>query len=233
MKIKKYDMFGNPINDAQVSDELDPFLENFRVSDTPSRKPDIVAPITKKLDVVVPVEKVKEVVLDTPKITREERQALREEAYNLKKAARQKKYELVNAAQRASEEAFQQRKKEVAERALKKAASSVDVKDIVGTLLKKIPKSKLALAALTGGASLAAQAAEEGFDANSANEEESDQIRQMVEEEKASKYRKNRPEMRNILNKADESLRTFGPSDYDLKQMSDKPEFRGLRNKLK
>lgn len=230
MKIQKYDIFGNPIDNAQVSDELDPFLENFRVS---SRKPDIAAPVTKKPDIVAPIEKIKEAVLDIPKITREERQALREEAYALKKGARQKKYELVNAAQRASEEAFQQRKKEVAERALKKVASSVDVKDVVGTLFKKIPKSKLALAALTGGASLALQAAEEGFDANSANEEEPYQIRQMVEEEKAARYRKDNPEMRDILDKADDNLREFGPSDYDLKQISDKPEFRNLRNRLR
>lgn len=226
MKIQKYDIFGNPIDNAQVSDELDPFLENFRVSDVPSRKPDIVL---KKPD----IEKIKEAVLSKPKITREEQQALREEAYALKKAARQKKYELVNAAQRASEEAFQQRKREVAERALQKAASSVGVKDVVGTLLKKIPKSKLALAALTGGASLAAQAAEEGFDASSANEEESDQIRQMVEEEKAARYRRSHPEMQDILDRADDNLREFGPSDYDLKEISDKPQFRNLRNRLR
>lgn len=152
----------------------------------------------------------KEVVPVVPKVSRAEE-------YALKKAARQEKYALANALHRTPEEYQLARK-------LGKVASSA---------VKKVPKSKLALAALTGGASLAAQAAAEGLDAENANEGENEQLRQMqLERIKGENIAKN-PKMRDMYDQADEELRKFGPEDYALEPASDKPQFRQLRKFLR
>ena len=105
--------------------------------------------------------------------------------------------------------------------------------NMIGKVYRKIPKSKLALAALTGGVGLAVQAAEEGFDAEVANEGENEQFRQMqLERIRGENIAKN-PKMRDIYDQADEELRKYGPEGYELEPASDKPQFRKLRKNLR
>jgi hypothetical protein len=213
MKIKKYDIFGNPINELEPSDELDPFLENFNASKHVPEKPSL--PIKE-----IPTPKKAEPPVEETKLQKEERYArqrasLREE-HLLKKAARQEKFKVENALHRTPEEYNIQRK-----------ASS-----LISKAAKKLPKSKIALAALTGGASLAAQAAEEGFDAESTNEGENEQLRQMQLERLRGENIAKNPKMRDMYDRADEELRTYGVEDT-LQPISNKPQFRKLRKDLR
>jgi hypothetical protein len=257
MKIKKYDIFGNPINDTPFSEELDPFLENLiKSEDLPNNQNgtddikklvsdyynDPNSIVEKESTRVLKEKRLKETAdgrarrrvaraarkagevaaqADTIKVQNSDDyiEMLAKEADAMEK---QRRIRQAENAKRASQIRVEKR------RLAKEAAQELG-EAALNKVVKKIPKSKLLLAGLTGGASLAAQAAEEGFNADNLNESENEQLRQMQLEGVRNKNIIKNPNMRDIYNQADEDMRKFGPADYDLESISDKPQFRKLR----
>ena len=70
-------------------------------------------------------------------------------------------------------------------------------------------------------------------DTSTGNEGEVAEVKAMREQEKQRKFRETHPEMKDVFEKADTHLSEFGPKDYDLKPMQEKPEFKKLRGIFK
>jgi hypothetical protein len=70
-------------------------------------------------------------------------------------------------------------------------------------------------------------------DTSTGNEGEVAEVKAMREQEKQRKFREAHPEMKDVFEKADTHLSEFGPKDYDLKPVQEKPEFKKLRGIFK
>lgn len=141
MKFKKYNISGNPVENIPSNEELDPFLENLIKTKKPEDQHNNQNDIKKLVNDYY----------DNPSniVEKESTRVLKEKSAMQYAKQKQKRRELA-AAKRAAKEVVS----EVGEKAGKEVAEK---------LFKKYA-GKAAIAGLTGGLSLAAEAASEGID---------------------------------------------------------------------